>query len=176
MSILKACLAQSVFRGYLQGKPDGLQVPLGGFHLCFEVDKYSEMSLHLKTPPPDTFWQKLCVSLSSRSQIMERFSIRSVKEGSLVGHRSVSIHADKVGWQQSLWEHYRNLCVHKNPSHHSSLTVRSFSACSVCIGVSLSVYTYIYISGCIVVWPYLHSSVCKMLLYTWSSQRIRNRE
>lgn len=96
ISILMPCPAHGVFRGCLQGKPDGLQVPLGGFHLCSEVDKYSEIPFHLEASQT-LFLQKLYVCLSSTSNIMQRFSIQSVKKGSLVGLWSVSLHADRVG-------------------------------------------------------------------------------
>lgn len=38
---------------------------------------------------------------------MQKFSIQCLKKRSLAGHWSVSIHANKFGWQQSLWKHYK---------------------------------------------------------------------
>lgn len=46
------------------------------------------------------------MSVSSGSQVMQIFSIQCLKEGLLVGHCSMSIHANKFGWQGSLWKRY----------------------------------------------------------------------
>lgn len=124
-------------------------------------------------PPRRFFWQKSCVCLSSRSQIMQRFSIQSVKKGSLLVHWSVSFHADKIGWQQSLWEHYRNLCVHREPfpllQSNSGIVFSMFSM-HWCFFMCM----YIYItSGCIMVWLYFHSSMQKVGV--WIEFPARNR-
>lgn len=60
--LLKASVAQGVCRGYVRGKPAGLQVPFGGSNLRFEVDYYSEIPLCLESAQT-LFWQKLCVCL-----------------------------------------------------------------------------------------------------------------
>ena len=103
----KASLAQGVCRGYVQGKPAGLQQPFGSSNLSFEVDYYSEMPLHLESSQM-LCWQKLCVYLYLVDhRLCKNFPFSIWRKGHWLVTGRCPFMQHKFGWQQSLWKHYK---------------------------------------------------------------------